>query len=111
VKRSTKAFWQGVLASIVATVLLEGIRHLTLRADDIAEGAEGAVDAAAPTEALRFLENMDPPVRLALVGAVGFALGMLVFVGMQRVGIKIAAVVVPVLAVAAIVGVYLWLVF
>jgi hypothetical protein len=106
VKRATKAFWQGVFASLLASLLLEGARGLSGRAEEMAEDADVGVPAS-----LNFLEALSPLTRLGVVAGAGFALGLGLFLGMQRLGIKVAALVLPTLAVAAIVGAYLWLVF
>jgi len=106
-KSTTRAFWQGVFASLVASVFLEGARYLATRAEESAE--QGAMDVDLPP--LPFIDDLDPFVRLALLAAVGFFVALLLFLGLQKTGLKMAAVVLPALAVGAIIGAYFWLVF
>jgi hypothetical protein len=107
VKRTTKAFWQGVFASIVASLLLEGVKYVSARAESAA--AEADVDVAAALPPLSFLDDLSPLVRLTVVAGAGFALGLLVFLLLQRIGVKLAAMVLPTVAVLVVGVVYLWL--
>lgn len=107
VRKTTKAFWQGVFASIVASVLLEGLKALSERAERAAADAD--VDVAAALPPLAFLDDFPPLARLLVVAGAGFALGLGVFLLLQRMGVKLAAIVLPAVAVVVIGVVYLWL--
>lgn len=106
-KRTTKAFWQGVFASLVASVVLEGAKVLATRAEETADAATMDVDLPP----IPFVDDLDPVVRLVLLAAVGLGLGWGLYLLLQKLGIDVAAMVLPTIAVVAIIAAYVWLVF
>ena len=108
--KTTKAFVQAVGASLVASVMLEGVKSLGRSAGEAAEdGALGELEE--PLATLPWLEDLAAWERLAVVAVAALLLALLLFLALRRAGMKVAAFVLPILAVAVTVAVYALLVF